>query len=212
MANIVILHWVVLESALRKRENVPAPAKLNQDLILTEAVAILRDEGLDEVTLRKLAARLGVEAPSLYRHIGGKQRLQALMTLRLFRIQLDQIGECPRWQDWLNRFGHVLWTTQSAIRDCARLVLTTGFEPQQVETMSGWVAAALARHGIGPETALEMQLSVQALVLGLSGLADGPNNVLLRQSVPFDTVLGHSLGAMISGWEARLAEQKPAAE
>lgn len=190
----------------------PAPAKLNQDLILTEAVALLRDEGLDEVTLRKLAARLGVEAPSLYRHIGGKQRLQALMTLRLFRMQLDQIGECPCWQDWLNGFGHVLWTTQSSIRDCARLVLTTGFEPQHVETMSGWVAAALARHGIGPETALEMQLSVQALVLGLSGLADGPNKALLRQTVPFDAVLGHSLGAMISGWEARLGEEKTAAE
>jgi AcrR family transcriptional regulator len=41
----------------------PAPTKLTLDLILTEALAILRSEGLDEVTLRKLAALVGVEAP-----------------------------------------------------------------------------------------------------------------------------------------------------
>jgi TetR/AcrR family tetracycline transcriptional repressor len=194
----------MLGEPIRKGETMPAPTKLNQELILSEAVAILREEGLDEVTLRKLAGRLGVEAPSLYRHIGGKPRLQALMTLRLFRMQLDQIGATATWQEWLTGLGRVLWTTQSSIRDCARLVLTTGFEPEQIATMTGWVADALAEHGIDAPTALEMQLSVQALVLGLSGLADGPNAQTLRRSIPFDATLDHALGAMILGWEARL--------
>lgn len=184
----------------------PAPAKLNLDLILSEAVAILRDEGLYEVTLRKLAARLGVEAPSLYRHIGGKRRLQALMTQRLFRQQLDAVGAHGTWQEWLASFGEILWVTQSEIRDTARLVLTAGFEPAELDTMTAWVAAELAPFGIRAQDALEMQLAVQALVVGLSGLADGPNKDVAHRRVPFDAVLAHSLSAMISGWEARLAE------
>lgn len=182
----------------------PAPSKLNLDLILTEALAILRGEGVEEVTLRKLAARLNVEAPSLYRHIEGKRRLQALMTLRLFREQLDEIGDQLTWQAWLNRFGHVLWFTQSTTRDAARLVLTTGFEREELDTMAGWVADALAPHGIGAEQALRMQLAVQALVVGLSGLADGPHKGTAREDVPYDSVLDESLAAMIVGWERQL--------
>lgn len=181
-----------------------APAKLNQELILGEAISLLREEGLDEVTLRKLAARLGVEAPSLYRHISGKQELLALITLRLFRAQIDQIGLCRSWQEWLLEFGRVLWSTQTRIRDSARLVLTTDFEPEQLTTMSGWAIDALARHGISRQTALEMHFSVQAIVLGLSGLAEGSSGQFLQQLIPFDEMLEHSLKALVVGWEARL--------
>lgn len=184
----------------------PAPTKLTLDLILTEALAILRGEGLDEVTLRKLAARLGVEAPSLYRHIGDKRRLQALMTLRLFRQQLDDVGEHDTWQAWIARFGHVLWTTQNKNRDTARLVLTSEFQPGELDQMANWVAAALAAHGVRAQDALEMQLAVQALIVGLSGLAEGPTKNIPQRAVPFDAVLDHTLTALIVGWETRLTK------
>lgn len=184
----------------------PAPAKLNEEMILTEAIALLRDEGLDEVTLRKLAVRLGVEAPSLYRHIGGKPQLLALVTLRLFRMQIDSIGTCTSWQEWLTKFGHVLWETQVSIEDCARLVLTTRFEPHQFDTMAGWVADALDKYGIEQGTALEMQLAVQAVVLGLAGSASGPNGQYLCQIIPFSAIAKHALDALVAGWEARLPE------
>ena len=183
----------------------PAPAKLNLERILTESIRLLRDEGLEEVTLRKLAGRLGVEAPSLYRHIGGKRQLQTLMVLRLFRMQLDQVGAHDSWQEWLTVFGHVLWNTQGSIRDCARLVLTAGFEREDLEVMAGWVAEALAPYGINAQTALEIQLAIQALILGLVGLAEGPSKGSMRAAIPFDAVLDHSLGAMIAGWETRLS-------
>lgn len=188
----------------------PAPTKLTLDLIVAEALAILRSEGLDEVTLRKLAARLGVEAPSLYRHIGDKRRLQALMTLRLFRQQLDEVGEHDTWQGWMASFGQVLWTTQSKIRDTARLVLTSGFRSDELDQMANWVAAALAPHGVRAQDALEMQLAVQALVVGLSGLAEGPNKDIPHRAVPFDAVLDHTLGALIVGWETRLEKASQA--
>lgn len=185
-----------------------APSKLNQELILEEAIAILRDEGLEEVTLRKLAARLGVEAPSLYRHVSGKQALLALVTLRMFRAQIDQVGERSSWQEWLLEFGRVLWSTQTRIRDSARLVLTTAFTPDQLMTMSDWATDALARYGIPRDTAREMHFAVQAMDLGLSGLAEGPSGAFTRAFVPLDDILDHSLRALVAGWEARLSDGK----
>lgn len=182
----------------------PAPAKLSEEMILVEAIALLREEGLDEVTLRKLAARLDVEAPSLYRHIGAKPRLLALMTLRLFRLQLDKVGDQPDWQAWVSEFGRILWDTQIEIEDCARLVLTTQFEPHQFDTMTGWVAEALGRYGIDRDNALEMQFSVQSLILGLAGNFSRPNNEHLRRTISFDRIRQHAVAALVAGWEKRI--------
>ena len=48
---------------------------LDRQRIVAEAVALLDADGLDGVTLRKLAARLGVQAPTLYWHIPNKAAL-----------------------------------------------------------------------------------------------------------------------------------------
>lgn len=182
-----------------------APAKLKLERILDEAIILLRDEGLDKVTLRALAARLDVEAPSLYRHIGSKEHLLGLVTLRLFRQQLDRIGSRATWQDWLMAFGRELWATQSDLRDCARLVLNTQMTHEQFETMSAWASLPLIDLGIDRDTATEMHMAVQAVVLGFSGIADGPNAAYLRRVMRFDTLLEHAVEALVRGWEARLS-------
>lgn len=188
----------------------PAPAKLSLDAILDEAIELLRTEGLDAVTMRQLAERLGVEAPSLYRHTGPKTRLISAMTLRLFRRQLDEVGESDSWRNWLDSFGRKLWSTQAAIPDCARLVLSTDFTDPELKVMTQWAASALCNHGIEPDRALAMTLSVQAFVLGLSGLADGPNAAQLRQTLSFGSIFDTTLGVLIDGWATRIA-QDPAA-
>lgn len=182
----------------------PAPAKLTLERILDEAVTLLREQGLDRVTLRGLAGRLGVEAPSLYRHIGSKDALLGLVTLRLFRQQLDRIGTRATWQEWLVAFGHELWATQGVIRDCARLVLTTPMTHEQFEAMSTWASEPLIDLGIDSHTATDMHMAVQAVVLGFSGIADGPNADYLRRAMQFDALLDHALEALVRGWEARL--------
>ncbi|UQE76641.1 TetR/AcrR family transcriptional regulator C-terminal domain-containing protein [Gordonia sp. PP30] len=55
-------------------------AKLSRDRIIDEAFALLDDAGIDGLTVRALAGRLGVKAPALYWHVASKQDL------------LDQMG------------------------------------------------------------------------------------------------------------------------
>ncbi|WP_431277128.1 TetR family transcriptional regulator [Leifsonia poae] len=68
---------------------------LDRQQIVDEALRLLDDEGLDALSLRALAGRLGVQAPTLYWHIGSKsQLLDALADA----IMDDAIRELPQAQ------------------------------------------------------------------------------------------------------------------
>ncbi len=54
-------------------------AKLERDAVISEALDLLDEVGLDAVSTRRLAARLGVEQPSLYWHFRNKGELLAAM-------------------------------------------------------------------------------------------------------------------------------------
>jgi AcrR family transcriptional regulator len=45
--------------------------------IAAAARALLDEEGPDALTMRRLADRLGIRAPSLYKHVSGKEELEA---------------------------------------------------------------------------------------------------------------------------------------
>lgn len=188
-----------------KGKTMAAPARLNSEMILAQAMELLHDEGLDRLTVRNLAGKLGVEAPSLYKHFPSKQVLLGRVTVHLFMQQIDQVGACGSWSEWLLKLGRIFWSTQTRIRDSARLVLTTEFDQEQLDLMSKAVSERLARYGIEAETALEMQLSVQSTVLGLSALAEGRSGALIRETISLDAVFDRSLRALVAGWEAHMA-------
>lgn len=51
------------------------PAPLSRDAIITAARTLIADEGLESVSLRRLATSLGVTAPALYAHVEDKRDL-----------------------------------------------------------------------------------------------------------------------------------------
>ncbi len=53
----------------------PYPAQINLDRIVNQARALIEDEGVEHLSLGRLAAALGVKAPSLYRYVTSKQAL-----------------------------------------------------------------------------------------------------------------------------------------
>lgn len=71
---------------------------LTRDRVLTEALALLDRDGLDALTMRRLAAHLGVSPMALYNHVGGKQDLlrgvaQTLLAQATFAI------DHPDWRE-----------------------------------------------------------------------------------------------------------------
>ena len=55
--------------------------------IVDTARAILDDEGLDALTMRRIAERLGIRAPSLYKHFPDKEALEAAIISAAFEEQ-----------------------------------------------------------------------------------------------------------------------------
>ncbi len=60
--------------------------------IATAARALLEEEGPSGLSMRKLAARLGIRAPSLYKHFASKEALEAALISIGFDEQAELFG------------------------------------------------------------------------------------------------------------------------
>jgi len=52
---------------------------LTRQRVVAEALTLIAQDGVPALTMRALAARLGVVPAALYRHVPGKERLQDLV-------------------------------------------------------------------------------------------------------------------------------------
>jgi AcrR family transcriptional regulator len=89
---------------------VPERPPLTQDRIVAAALGFLDEQGLANLTMRRLGERLGVEAMSLYRYVPGRDELLDLVVVRLV-TEMEQDGDVldtPQdgWQDFLQRLAH----------------------------------------------------------------------------------------------------------
>ena len=99
-------------SAARERP-VGAPAKtpLTREAIVEAALAVLDAEGLEGVSMRRVAQRLGTGPASLYQHVSNKDELLELVLDRVAGdIEIPEPGVGPdAWQaplkDLLKDFG-----------------------------------------------------------------------------------------------------------
>ncbi len=106
--------------------------KLDRAQVVRAALALLDEVGLDDLTMRRLADRLGIKAASLYRHVRDKDELLALLA--------DEIsGEVPMvesrgsWKDQLVEMGRNTRRGLLAHRDGARLLASTApFGPKRL--------------------------------------------------------------------------------
>lgn len=68
----------------------PYPSQIDRDQIIQQASIMIATDGVDSLSLHKLAAALGVKAPSLYRYVNNKTELIRAVNLatlaRLFVV------------------------------------------------------------------------------------------------------------------------------
>jgi AcrR family transcriptional regulator len=53
----------------------PYPSQVTHESIISQAWQMIESDGIDKLSLNKLATSLGIKAPSLYRHVGNKAGL-----------------------------------------------------------------------------------------------------------------------------------------
>ena len=99
---------MVFTSASRSRRERPAKAALSRAGIIETAVAVLRAEGLERVTMRRLATELDTGAASLYVYVRNTAELHAAVLDELLgSVTLTSATEPAEWTDDIAR---VLWS------------------------------------------------------------------------------------------------------
>jgi TetR/AcrR family tetracycline transcriptional repressor len=140
---------------------------LDKDRIVAEAVALLDADGLDGLTLRRLAQRLGVQAPTLYWHIPNKAALVtevAEAILSPFADLAPPDADEP-WQDWLIGLAERLRKAMLAHPDGAR-VISASHLSLRMAALSELAMNVLVARGLPLHRARLLVLTVQHLTIG----------------------------------------------
>jgi AcrR family transcriptional regulator len=141
---------------------------LDRQRIVAEAVALLDAEGLDGVTTRKLAARLGVQSPTLYWHVPNKAALvTAVADAILDQEFADLSPPAPdqHWPDWLSGLAERLRRALLAHPDGARVVSAAQLSTTMA-ALSELAMSALVARGVSLRQARVIVLTVERFTVG----------------------------------------------
>src|SRR5438309_883254 len=97
---------------------------LDQAQVVRAALALLDEVGLDELTMRRLADRLGVKAASLYRHVRNKEELLALLGDEI-SADIPLVRPGGPWRQQLVEIANNVRRGLLAHRDAARVLAST---------------------------------------------------------------------------------------
>jgi TetR/AcrR family tetracycline transcriptional repressor len=152
---------------------------LDKQRIIEEAVALLDERGLDGVTMRTLAARLDVQAPTLYWHVRNKAALVAELADAILSDQLADLKPASAdetWRGWLAGVALRLRQAMLAHPDGARVVAAAHVS-HALADLAELAMATLVDRGVPLRDARLTVLCVERFTIG---------HVLEEQSPPPD--------------------------
>jgi TetR/AcrR family tetracycline transcriptional repressor len=141
---------------------------LDKAQIVSEAVALLDAEGLDGVTQRKLAARLGVQQPTLYWHFPNKAALITAVADAILEQELPDLvapADGESWSDWLVTLALRLRKALLAHPDGARLISTSQLSVRMA-AISELAMSNLVARGVPLRQARLIVLTVEHFTVG----------------------------------------------
>jgi TetR/AcrR family tetracycline transcriptional repressor len=141
---------------------------VSQEAIVDTGLRLLDDHGLAGVSLRRIARELGVQAPTLYWHVGNKRQLLDLMAERLItRVRPD--GGGPRdgeaWWAWLCRHTHETFELMTAHRDSHLVIAGNRPTPASLPQIES-ALEVLTTVGFTPSEAQQLLFTLGAYVGG----------------------------------------------
>ena len=141
---------------------------MDRQQIVAEAVALLDAEGLEGVTQRKLAARLGIAQPTLYWHLPNKAALVTAIADEILAQGLPGLAPpAPGqpWPDWLASFAGALRQALLAHPDGARVV-SVSQTSRAMAAASELAITSLTQSGVDLRQARLIVLTVERFTFG----------------------------------------------
>jgi AcrR family transcriptional regulator len=123
------------------RDKPPPRAPLSREAITDAALAIVDAEGLEGLSMRRLAQELGTGAASLYAHVSGKPELMQLLIDRMAAEIEAPPPDPDNWQEQIKDYARAMRRALTAHRDLAGASLAnipTG--PNALRSIDGMLA------------------------------------------------------------------------
>lgn len=147
----------------------PAEPELSLDRIVRTAVDIADAEGLSALSMRGIAARLGVAPMSPYRYVTGKDDLILLMADSAFGEQFYPATAPDGWRARLELGARTLWTLHRRHPWLAQLSsLTRPLLLPNLMVHGEWSLSALDGHGLDTTTLFDLHVLLYSHVQGLA--------------------------------------------
>lgn len=139
---------------------------LDRNMIARAALGLMDEIGIDALTTRRLAARLGVKGPALYWYFKSKDDLLTAMSEHILLSAFMPMDEGTDWREWL--LAMVLQVRASALglRDGARLIATAQWETSSTSDLLERYIRPLIDDGLPRERALRLIASLNSFCLG----------------------------------------------
>jgi len=137
--------------------------RLTIDVITYAAVGLLDEVGLDDLSTRRLAARLDVQSPTLYWHVKNKAALLDLVAEAICADAFDIDATAP-WRDQLTSGLRQFRALLTAHRDAAALLRARPPGPARLAHIETTVGILLEA-GFSPDDAAAISRLLAAHVL-----------------------------------------------
>ncbi len=173
-----------MASARKSRAGARPPA-ITREALVAAGLTVLRREGFDALSMRKVAAELGVQAASLYWHVQDKEELLDLLADSLLWDARKLLKTDGDWAENLREMAHAYRCHLQANRDSVRVMagrLAPGPNLLYVlDAMLGWLRSA----GFSDADALSATRMLATYVQGF----------VLQEQLPMSALEAHGASA-----------------
>tara|TARA_R100001129_G_scaffold25196_4_gene16564 strand:+ start:9988 stop:10650 length:663 start_codon:yes stop_codon:yes gene_type:complete len=150
------------ETVSRKRGR---KASLSKPIILDAAQALIEKNGVGALSMRKLAARLGVEAMSLYYHVSSKDELVDAVVDRLVQ-KIEPPAPSGDWKADIRTIAADFRAVAVRSPNVATILLSRQVFTTGVLSLTDAVLAALQQAGLDTERSVYAARAILSYVMG----------------------------------------------
>lgn len=136
-------------------------ANLSRERIVATAIAMADRDGYDQLTLRRLAAELGVHVTSLYNHVATRDAMTDAMVEQMLE-EADLPRQAVRWEQWVRRFFAAMGATADQHPGAFTALARRPVQGPRAAATFEVALAAFARAGLSP---LDAYSAVKATTL-----------------------------------------------
>ncbi|GAB1154161.1 hypothetical protein YWY31_01860 [Paenibacillus illinoisensis] len=132
--------------------------QITEDKILEASWGLLGEEGIEKFSMRRLADRLGIQAPSIYWYFKSKQNLYQRLANQISKIILDEFNSEGNWKEQLEELAITMRRVLSRYPCSTQLMMMTlPHEPDMIQFTNRMLLCV-------ESTPLEQEQKLQAVI------------------------------------------------